>query len=49
MSYEDIAFMPIDKVEKVIKELLAVAQTVAILGSGMPITKELAKAARRFV
>ena len=48
MSYEDIACMQIDDVEKVIKELLAIAQTVALLGSGMPISKELAKAARRF-
>ena len=49
MSYEDIACMPIDEVENVVKELLAIAQTVAILGDGMPITKELLKASRRFV
>lgn len=48
MSYEDIACMPIDEVEKVVGELLAIAQTVALLGRGMPISIELEKAARRF-
>ena len=35
--------------EKTIKELLAIAQTVAILGQGMPISRKLEEAARRFL
>jgi len=49
VSYEDIACMQLEDVEKTIKELLAIAQTVAILGQGMPISRELEKSARRFV
>lgn len=49
MSYEDIAVMSIDDAEKTIKELLAIAATVGILGARMPISDELAAAARRFL
>lgn len=49
MSYEDIACMQFDDLEKTIKELLAIAQAVAILGQGIPISRKLEEAARRFL
>lgn len=49
MTYEDIACMQSDEMEKAIKELLAIAGAVAILGQGVKISKELANAARRFL
>lgn len=49
MTYEDIACMQTDEMEKAIKELLAIAGAVAILGQGVKISKELANVARRFL
>lgn len=49
MTYEDIACMSVEDLENTVKELLAIAQVVAILGAGMKISKELEKAARKFI
>lgn len=49
MTYEDIACMETDEMEKTIKELIAIASAVAILGQGVKISKELANAAWRFL
>lgn len=49
MTYEDIACMNPDEMEKAIKELLAIAGVVAILGQVVKISKELANAAGRFL
>ena len=48
MTYEDIVKMSPEDAQKVIEELLAIAATVALLGSGMPISMNLADAARKF-
>lgn len=48
MSYEYIACMSPDDVEKTIKELLAIAAAVAIIGKGVPLKKNLVDAARKF-
>lgn len=49
MSYEDIACMSPDEAEKTIKELLAIAVTVAIIGVGVPLKPILINAAKKFV
>ena len=49
MSYEDIACMSPDDAEKTIKELLAIAATVAIIGVGVPINPILVNAAKKFI
>lgn len=49
MTYEDIATMSLEDAEKAINELLAIAATVAILGSGMKISRQLEAAARKFI
>lgn len=49
MTYEDIACMSVEDLENTVKKLLAIAQVVAILGVGMKISKELEKAARKFI
>ena len=47
MTYEDIENMSPEDAKKVIEELIAIAAAVALLGSGMPISRNLADAARK--
>lgn len=48
MTYEDIERMSTEDAKKVIEELIAIAAAVALLGSGMPISRNLADAASKF-
>ena len=49
MTYEDIACMSPTDAEKTIRELLAIAITVAIIGVGVPLKPILINAAKKFV
>ena len=49
MTYEDIACLSPTDAETTIRELLAIAITVAIIGVGVPLKPILINAAKKFV